>query len=263
MFIAYYDESGDDGFPGSSPLFVLSAVYLHYLDWQNVYKEIIEFRQELKQNYGLPIKLEIHAKHLLLGKNPYRTLNLSESDRVSIIDLFCEKIAQLNLKVINVVINKNKLKSPSPNYDVLDNALRYSIQRIENDLKKIDPKRKFIIITDEGRVGKMCSISRKIQRINFIPSKYEKRLYRQEIQSLIEDPLPKSSRESYFIQLSDLIAYIVYAHKLTELGIGSFPSRIPKAVNEEKLCEWLDTLKPRLNLEASKTDPYGIVCYPK
>ncbi len=37
MYIAYYDESGDDGYPRySSPLFVLSVTYLHYLNWKDV-----------------------------------------------------------------------------------------------------------------------------------------------------------------------------------------------------------------------------------
>lgn len=261
MFIAYYDESGDDGFPGSSPLFVLSAIYLHHMNWQKVHAEIHDFRKQLKQDYDMPVKLEIHTKHLLLGKNPYRELNLSDDDRVSIIGLFCEMIAKLDLVIVNVTINKKKIKSSR--YNVLDRAFTYSIQRIENDLTQTDSDTKFMIITDEGRVGTMRNISRKIQRLNYIPSRYGSQSYRQEIQSLIEDPLPKSSRQSYFIQLSDLVAYIVYLHKLTELEVGTLPSRIPNSVDAAKLKEWLDTLKPRLNLEASKTDSYGIVCYPK
>lgn len=261
MFIAYYDESGDDGFPEySSPLFVLSAIYLHHINWQRIRGEIHDFRKQLKQDYGIPVKLEIHTKHLLLGKNPYRELNLSENDRVSIIGLCCDMIAKLDLEIINVTINKKKIKSSR--YNVLDKALTYSIQRIENDLMQTDSESKFMIITDEGRVGTMRNISRKIQRLNYIPSRYGSQPYRQEIKSLIEDPLPKSSSQSYFIQLSDLIAYIVYLHKLNELRVGPFPSRIPKSVNDAKLREWLNRLKPSLNLEASGADPYGIVCYP-
>ena len=44
MFIAYYDESGDDGYPNySSPLFVLTSLYLHYLNWKDTFHKIFQF----------------------------------------------------------------------------------------------------------------------------------------------------------------------------------------------------------------------------
>lgn len=106
MFIAYYDESGDDGYPNySSPLFVLTTAYLHYLNWKDTYEMIHKFRKQLKNDYGLPIKVELHTKHFLLDKNPYRKHAFSDNDRVFIIDLFCELISQIPLKIITVVIN--------------------------------------------------------------------------------------------------------------------------------------------------------------
>ena len=115
-----------------------------------------------------------------------------------------------------------------------------------------------MIITDEGRVGKMRITSRKIQRINFIPSKYGTYTYRQEIKSLIEDPLPKSSKESYFIQLSDTVAFIVYLYSIVKLG-----GRMPALIDRDKIFDWMGRLKNSLNLEASSSDEFGIVCYPK
>jgi hypothetical protein len=262
MFIAYYDESGDDGYPRySSPIFVLTALYLHYLNWKDIYAFVVRFRQQLKSDFGLPVKLEMHTKYFLLNKKPYRVLGFSDDERVLIIDLFCELISQLELKIVNVVVNKSLIQSSD--YKVLDRALTYSIQRIENDLNKIDPARKFLIITDEGRVGKMRYTARKIQKINFIPSKYSSTVYRQEIKSLIEDPLPKNSRESYFIQLSDLVAYIVYLYSIQKLEVGNMPNRLPTNVSNKRIFQWMDKLKGSINLEASSSDKYGIVCYPK
>ncbi|MFQ5632874.1 MAG: DUF3800 domain-containing protein [bacterium] len=63
MYIAYYDESGDDGYPAySSPLFVLTSVYLHHLNWKDIYADIYAFRKFLKEQYGVPVKYELHAK---------------------------------------------------------------------------------------------------------------------------------------------------------------------------------------------------------
>lgn len=221
---------------------------------------IRDLRERLRTQYGLPIKLELHTKNLLLNKNPFRPLNLSDIQRMAILEEFCDTVAAMNVKVVNIVIDKTKIKSAK--YDILDTALTYSIQRIENDLVKIDPANKFLVITDEGRVGKMRGTTRKIQKINFIQSKFGTGTYRKEIKSLIEDPLPKSSKESYFIQLSDLIAFIVYNYKLLELGVDVLHNRMPTGVDLMKLKSWLDRLLPSLNVAAS-AEQYGIVCYPK
>jgi Protein of unknown function (DUF3800) len=95
--IAYYDEAGDDGFPRySSPLFALSAVYMHYLQWHPNFERVREFRRALKRDFGLPVKLEMHTKYFVLGKNPYRPVGLSEPDRIQVMDLFADLIGSLD-----------------------------------------------------------------------------------------------------------------------------------------------------------------------
>ena len=261
MYIAYYDESGDDGFPNcSSPFFVLTATYLHFLDWQDTFSSIYRFRQALRETLGLPVRLEFHTKHWLLNKQPYRRFGISDSDRIGAVDAFCEFIAQLDLNIINVVIDKPAIRSAS--YNVLDHALTYSIQRIENHLRAIGPTHRFLIISDPGRIGKMRSVARRVQRFNYIPSLFGSDSYRREIRSLLEDPLPKDSEQSYFIQVSDFVAYIVYLHTLSEKDLG-FSNRMPSAVDGRKVTDWMEALKGSLNLDASRVDPYGIVCFPK
>jgi len=261
MFIVYYDESGDDGTgPTSSPLFALTAAYLHHQNWQETYGELLEFRRWLRDEHGIPVKTEIKGKNLLLNKKPYRQFNISDNERIEIITRFCELFGSLKISIINTVINVRAILM-TDEYDVLDNALKYSIQRIENDLQQRDPGTRFMIITDEGRIGKMRKTARKIQKFNWIPSRIDPGTsYRREIRLLIEDPIGKNSKQSYFIQMSDIIVYIVYLHKIHELGVGHFPNRLP--VNHSKIIEWLDLMENSLNLEASREDPYGIVCYP-
>jgi len=210
MHLAYYDESGDDGYPEqSSPLFALSALYLHHLNWRAAFDRLQDFRRNLKSDFGLTVKLELHTRHFLLNKNPYRSLALADEARIEIINRACDLIAGLDLRIVNIVIVKPRILKPD--YDVLDMALTFSIQRIENDLNPdVNPEAKLLIITDEGRIGKMRTTTRRIQRFNPIPSKYGPLPYRKEIRVLIEDPLPKPSKESYFIQLADLVAFVVY-----------------------------------------------------
>jgi len=262
MKICYYDESGDDGFPSySSPLFVLTAIYFDHLRWKPIQQQIVEMRRALQQNFGLPVKMELHTKQFLLDKDPYRSLGINKNSRLDLVTSVCRFIGSLNLRIVNVLINKPAIKSS--NYDVLNTALKYSIQRVENDLDPANnPDARFMIITDEGRVGKMRKTTRAVQRINYIPSQFGPVPIRKEIQSLIEDPLPKDSKESYFIQLADLISYVIYLYGIRKLKVGDFPNRIKTHLTDRQLKEWLELLRPSLNLDAAPDNPYGVKIHP-
>ena len=263
MYLAYFDETGDDGYPSySSELFVLTSLYMHEEEWKNNYSKINDFRREMKDNYNFPVKLEFHAKQFLTDKNPYRSFNWTHAIKRKILCDYFQLISLLNIKIINVVINKLNIRTSG--YDVLDKALTYNVQRIENHLAKAHSFERFLIITDEGRVGKMRKTTRKIQRFNFIPSKYTKGQYlRQEIRSLIEDPLPKQSSESYFIQLADLISYIVYLYSLKEFNKTEWANRVKSWLSKNDVIGFLNMIKCRLNLEASSDNQFGIVHYPR
>lgn len=262
MFIAYYDESGDDGFPSqSSPLFVLTAGYIHHLYWKDAFERVRDFRRYLKERCGLPVKIEFHTKQFLLNKNPYRDLALTPNARIEVLKQFCDLIAQLEMRFVNVAIVKPRIAGQG--YQVLDTAVKYSVQRIENDLDpNKNPDHLFMVITDSGRVGKMRKTCRKIQRINYIPSRFGPQAYRQDIRSLIEDPLPKDSKESYFIQVCDLVAYVVYLYVLTQTRIAGFSNRLATFVSTATVEDWMERLKPSLNLKAAADDGYGVKIHP-
>ncbi len=259
MYIAYFDESGDDGFPNySSDLFVLTSVYMSDSDWKSNYLKIQEFRRQLKENY----KLEFHTKEFLTDKNPYRNFEWSYTERFDILLELFMLISGLEIKIINVVIVKPNIQNES--YNVLDRAFTYNIQRIENDLVSINPDNKFLIITDDGRVGKMRNTSRRIQRYNPIPSKFHPGTFRKEqIKLLIEDPLPKDSKESYFLQIADAIAYIVYLYSLKTFINKDFAKRVKNVLDDDDVTLLLDIVKCRLNCMATTSNEFGIVNYPK
>lgn len=262
MFISYFDESGDDGYPTySSELFVLTSIYFHHSIWKENYRKIHEIRKELKENYGLPIKQEFHTKEFVVDKDPYHGKYAAEV-RKEILFKFLNSVKELDLKIISVVINKMKINRPA--YDVLKNALTYNVQRIENDLNYLRADAKFLIITDEGRIGKMRSTTRSIQKINYIPSMYNQQSYRREIANLIEDPLPKKSSESYFIQLADMLCFVISLYAKQNLCADkiSWGKRITNVLNYGDEITMMEIIKSKLNLKASHKDKYGIVCYP-
>jgi hypothetical protein len=226
MYLAYYDESGDDGHPHtSSPLFTLSVAYQHHLAWKDNYETVKKFKRQLAHDFPFPFHQELHTREFILNKKPYNQSNIADADRAHVIDLYCELCAQLDLKIINVVIVKSRFYKSKVN--VLDLALTFSVQRIENDLAPI-PQNRFMIVTDWGRVGKMRKTTRRVQKINFIPSKFGPTPRRQEIQKLIEDPLPKDSSESYFLQVADLSACVVSLYAVITQHVGNLPKTVAK-----------------------------------
>jgi hypothetical protein len=263
MYLSYFDESGDDGYPVySSQLFILSTIYMHYSNWHDNYQKINSLKKVLYQKYNFPYSLEMHFKEFLQDKNPYHG-NYSIDIKRKIIKEFFELISILKIQIINVVIDKSRIKNQD--YQVLEKALTYSIQRIENTLNKSDLDSKFIIITDEGRVGKMRMVTRKIQRINFIPSQFYSGSYRKEIKCLIEDPLPKKSNESFFIQLCDCCAYLTYLYACRNLCKPKleWPKRIQNILYYGEEKELFNLIRNVINLKATKTNEFGIVYYPK
>lgn len=260
MYISYFDEAGDDGFPEtSSPIFVLSSLYMDHNEWKNNFEQIRQFKRKLKDDYGMPVKEEFHTTKFLTDKNPYHG-QYENKIRKEILYLYFNLISSLSLKIINVVIDKSRFTSPG--YPILEKALTYNVQRIENDLSVIS--KKYLIITDEGRLGKMRKQIRKIQRINFIPSKFNQYQYRKEISNLIEDPLSKESSESYFIQLADAVATIVYLYSLQNLCKEKleWANRVKKVLSYGNEIELLQIIENNLNLAASSIR-FGLVCYPR
>lgn len=259
MYLAYFDESGDDGLGDSSPLFVMSCVYMHHQYWKSNFQLVQVFRKKLAREHGFPFNWEMHTREFLLDKSPFRELGKAPAFRVEVLDLWCQMIASLECRILNVVINKKVIRRPD--YPVLDTAFTYAIQRIENDLK--GNKEHFLIITDEGRVGMMRSAARRIQRFNPIPSHFGPDSYQNEIELLVEDPLPKNSKESHFIQIADLVSYLIRLQMGCELDVQSFPNRLKKVMERDQLNSLFEVLKPRLNLDASRNHPLGVVCYPR
>lgn len=168
-------------------------------------------------------------------------------------------IADMDLSVINTVIDKTKFVNT--NYPVLENALKYTIQRVENDSAG---KWNYIIITDEGRIGAMRKTARAIRAYNPIQSKFSYEFNNQPINNLLEDILEKESHESYFIQMCDFISYFVHLYYKTQIKKLPLPNRVSKTVDNTFIKRVMITLEKSkvLNLNASKNE-FGLVVYPK
>lgn len=164
---------------------------------------------------------------------------------------------------INVVDRQDVDESE---YDVLDNAVTCILTRLEADLRGreelgVGGKQRFMIITDKGRVAPMTRVSRRRQVYN--PTRpHSGGAYQFLIKRLLEDPLPKESDNSFFIQLTDLMATITLLYIRNETD-RDWSRQLPYQLEPMDVRRWMDELRGVLNLEASKDSAYGVLYYPE
>ena len=259
-YIAYFDETGDDGSNTKSSMqFVLTSAYMDANSWQENYDRIRDGRRLLKEKYGFHISEEIHTRHLVRDKGMYRSYGWTDEQRKDIIIDITKMICNLDVKITNVVIDKRKIRSAE--YKVLEKALTYNIQRIENTSHG---EWNYLIITDEGRLPPMRKTARTIRAYNPVQSHFGG-VQNIPIKGLIEDVLSKESGESYFIQLCDFVSFFADLYYRCEDKGEPLPGRVERVVDRTFIKRLFVTLRAGdvLNLKASNRHEFGFVIYPK
>jgi len=224
-------------------------------------------RRKLKNDYNLPIRLELHTRNFILNKNPYAVMNLSNTIRIEIINKFLCLINKLGqndkMACINVAIVKNRIIQGAP-YDILSQAISIGTQRIDNNIYYSKGKYShFMLLVDDGYTQAMRKITRKMYRLNYVPYRNSDDSRQIKIESLIDDPLPKNSKDSYFIQLADLISYVVSQYIYVKMGIVASP-KLKRIIIDQEILAWMDSMKSVFNTNAcSKSEfGYGIKTHP-
>lgn len=270
MKLVYFDEAGDLGkMPRSqTPLYVATFLYLNSSDWNNTFQKILEFRRELKEEYNFPVRLELHTRNFLLNKNPYHKMNLSNNVRVSIIKRFLELINSLGeekkVACINTAIIKKRIRVGA-SYDILEKALSLGMTRIQTNIYyNPESYTHFMLLVDDGYIIPMRKITRKLYRLNYVPYKGSDKSRQLEIKTLVDDPLPKNSKDSYFIQLADLISYVISQYICVKMGVIASP-KLMRIVNDTEILAWMESVRSVFNESACPEGEfgYGIKTHPE
>jgi hypothetical protein len=253
MHLMYVDESGDTGLQGSpTRYFVLSGLVLHELRWRHVLDELIAFRRELKQAYGLRLREEFHAAAFITC--PGELVRIKRYDRLAMIRAFAGKLASLgDISIINILVDK---ANKQPGYDVFDMAWRALVQRFENTISwhhfpgPANPDERGFILCDHTDDKKLMLLLRQLHQYNPVPHQaaYGAGYRNLPLQYVIEDPSYRDSVHSFFLQAADLAAFLLYQR--------SAPSSYMRKKSGQN---YFNRLKPVLCLAASNRDPEGIV----
>jgi hypothetical protein len=105
-----------------------------------------------------------------------------------------------------VVIDKSRCRDVQ---HVRETAWRYALQRVERTMNARSDR--VMLVPDSGQYHWMRKLSRQMRRFSQVGSMLGTgSLARPLVNVLVDDPIERDSRQSYFIQLADLNAYAAY-----------------------------------------------------
>jgi len=248
----YVDESGDTGIVNSPTRhFALSSLVVHELRWQAALDQLIEFRRRMRETFGLKMREEIHASGMI--NKPGDLVRISRNDRLTILRALLDEMTRLpDINIINVILDKHPTYTSD---EVFDRAWQLLIQRFENTLSHrnfpgpANTEDRGLIICDETD-ARLNRLLRRMRRYNPIPNQQSFGSgYRDlRLKYIIEDPVHRDSRHTYFLQAVDTSAFFLYQ--------ALAPSAFIKKKGARK---YLLRLEPVLCKFATSTNRYGVV----
>jgi hypothetical protein len=191
MYLIYIDESYD------KTHFVYSAIFIDAFAWNTYFDHVLKWRKEWFEKYQIPLDFELHATDFVGDRGEF-PLNRNKLFRST---LFHEAIGRIelidNIKIINAITQEKKKHI---------RLFEYMLNRINRTLETLNAYG--VLICDEGNENTLTSMVRKMKKENHIPSQVDLDKVRNiPLERIIEDPLFKTSKSSYFIQLADFLAF--------------------------------------------------------
>lgn len=209
MHLAYVDESGNVGVPpNGSQTYTLGCVLVESRIWPDVFDGVIDYRRFLKKTFGIPVRAEIKASYLLRNNGALAPLKLSESARRGVYKGALRLFSKVGIAAFGVVIRKDVVVARGLNVDPRLVAWEYLLQRLERFTTKGGTE--VAIFHDEGDAGLVRALTRKARRAGTAGSAFGTGSLRRPARLVLDDPVPRNSQHSYFIQFADLVAYAAF-----------------------------------------------------
>lgn len=239
MHLFYIDGSQD----GHHHYYTFSALGVSEAAWKDFYVAVSQFREHLRDEYGIYIRKELHATKFLSGRGRPSKKFLSKQARAAI---FCEC-----LDFVGSLVNHGAML-----FNCALSNQQWAFERLLNRINRTMGARndRAILICDEGNEWEYIKLVRRMGVYNPIPSMYGQWLETGDatknitLDRIIEDPLFKQSYRSTIIQLVDFCAY----------ALLRMDRQLP-AKNALKLHEAFPHLEPVCFKAASPRDPFGVV----
>lgn len=222
MLVAYIDESGNTGDPtnGGSMTFTLGCALVDADNWPTAFDGLLSFRRRVRDKFGVHMRSEIKANYLLRNSGDLRRYGLGHGARRLIYQAHLRVLPSLGARAFAVVIDKRTgYTTPTACFDM---AWETILQRLERT--STNESTKFIVVHDEGEDDAVRRWVRRARRYLTAGSAFGTGTIVNPATALVDDPVPRQSKQSYFIQVADLLAY------------AAFGNVIPPGPNIETVC---------------------------
>ena len=237
MHVIYIDDSGD------SQLSFFSALAIPVRGWHESFRQVRDFRRNLKRSHGIFVYKELHAWKFVSGRGRPSSTIITKSQRVKIFNEALDLVSRLpGARLFNAVFPRHQES----------HAFERMLNRINRTLIAWDSHA--ILISDVGKEPAYTRLVRRMYVYNPIPSRYGQW---QEtgsswknipLERIVEDPFFKDSSQSYFVQLVDFCAYALLRRE------KPVPSKTKYGLDSS-----FNTLGPILVTEATRRDPEGVL----
>jgi len=265
VYLMYVDESGDCGLPspaGGSPtrFSCLTGLVVHELRWRDTLNELIEFRHFVKRRYGVYLDEELHAAEMInnVRRLDGRLRGIPKHQRLAIVRHHADQLNRLSaVRLINVYVDKVTGRFQNPD-DVFRRAWYALFQRFENTILHRNfpgppnAQERGLVFPDATDAAKLKRHLGDMRRSNPLWTTHRdgvRTVANEPIRLLIEDPICRDSRDSYFLQAADCAVFLFKqrlepsAYMRRHGGHAYFHTRLNSV-----LCT-----------EASRSNEYGIV----
>lgn len=207
MLLAYIDETGDTGNPelsGSTSCYALGCVLIDADNWSLALDRSIAMRRYFRDQYKIPVRKELKANYLIRSSGTLRGLEIPEHLRKNIYRLHLRNAESFKARAFGVVIDKES--TGKTGQECFDLAWHTLLQRLETTCRYDQQEnQKIMVFHDNGENDAVRKIVRRSQK--FLPAGSLVGQNRVLQLPSIDDAVPRSSDQSYLIQLADLVAY--------------------------------------------------------
>jgi hypothetical protein len=162
--------------------------------WPETFDRVISFRRWVRARFGLPVRAELKAAHLLRNEGPFEPLALPERMRYVIYRQTMRLHHKIGLRTFAVLIDKGRLRERRPEADPRDVAWEYLLQRLErlSELPPLGPTH-VVLVHDAGE-AEVARLARKARRAGTAGSQFGTGFLRVPFSRLIDDPVPRDSK---------------------------------------------------------------------
>lgn len=195
MWFAYIDESKDPG-----KFCTYTALITTGDSWTTTFAKVREFRKELNRTHGVFLSYELHASKFVPGRGRPAKRAVLKSERAEIFKKALRFVADSQAFVVVSSVSTSE---------------QFALERLVNRINKTAKARgeQALLFFDEGGEAEIRKRLRRMSVFNPIPSNRGywvdtgKRTKNIPLDFILEDPIFKDSKQSYFIQLADFCAY--------------------------------------------------------